>query len=298
MAESLVCGLIGTGIGRSLTPAMHEREGAAQGLRYVYRIIDLDARGLTVDDLPRLVDTAADLGFRGLNITHPCKQRVIPLLDDLSDDAARLGAVNTVLFDGGKKIGHNTDWSGFGRSFDTGLTGASIGSVVQVGAGGAGAAVAYAIASRGAGQLTVIDADISRASELTASMASLFPDVEFVAGTPAEIERSLGVADGVVHATPIGMAAHPGTAFDPALLRTSMWVAEVVYRPAQTELLTAAAALGARTLSGTGMAVHQAADAFEIFTGLPANADRMITHMQELIAFEDTVASTLAGASS
>lgn len=298
MAESLVCGLIGTGIGRSLTPAMHEREGAAQGLRYVYRTIDLDARALTPGDLPRLVDTAADLGFRGLNITHPCKQLVIPLLDDLSGDAARLGAVNTVLFDGDKKIGHNTDWSGFGRSFDTGLTGAAIGSVVQVGAGGAGAAVAYALASRGAGQLTVIDADLSRASELTTSMASLFPEVQFVACTPAEIELSLGAADGVIHATPIGMVAHPGTAFDPALLHPAMWVAEVVYRPAQTELLTAAAALGCRTLSGTGMAVHQAADAFEIFTGLAADADRMITHMQELIAFEDTVASTLAGASS
>ncbi|MDJ0394484.1 shikimate dehydrogenase [Rhodococcus sp. G-MC3] len=294
MAESMICGLIGTGIGRSLTPPMHEREGAAQGLHYLYRTIDLDARQLTVDDLARLVNTAADLGFRGLNITHPCKQLVIALLDELSEDASRLGAVNTVLFDGAKKIGHNTDWSGFGRNFDIGLAGASTGSVVQIGAGGAGAAVAYAVAKRGAGHLTVIDADLARATELAKAMASLFPAVDFEAGTPSDLERSLAAADGVVHATPTGMAAHPGTAFDPGLLRPQMWVAEVVYRPAETELLTAAAALGCRTLSGTGMAVHQAADAFEIFTGLEADTERMIAHMQELIAFED--ATTSAGA--
>lgn len=292
MGESLVCGLIGTGIARSLTPAMHEREGAAQGLRYVYRIVDLDASALSVDDLPRLVDTAAELGFRGLNITHPCKQSVIPLLDELSEDASRLGAVNTVLFDEGKKIGHNTDWSGFGRSFELGLAGANTDRIVQLGAGGAGAAVAYAVASKGVPQLTVVDADLDRARSLTDSLAALFPATEFLAGEPADLPRSIAAADGVVHATPIGMAAHPGTAFDPAMLRPDMWVAEVVYRPAETELLRAAAARGCRTLSGTGMAVHQAADAFEIFTRRPADADRMTAHMRELIDVEDAAALT------
>lgn len=294
MTESMVCGLIGTGITRSLTPAMHEREGSAQGLRYTYRIIDLDTRGLGVDDLPRLVNTAADLGFRGLNITHPCKQLVIPLLDELSDDAARLGAVNTVLFDGDRKIGHNTDWSGFGRAFDLGLPGASSRDVVQLGAGGAGAAVAYAVASRGAERLTVLDPDVGRARALTDSLAPLFPATAMVPGTPGDIAGAAVAADGLVHATPIGMAAHPGIAFDPNLLRPQMWVAEVVYRPAETELLLAAQALGCRTLPGTGMAVHQAADAFEIFTGRTADADRMIAHMSELIAHEES--DSLAGA--
>lgn len=294
MGESLVCGLIGTGIGKSLTPALHEREGTAQGLNYVYRIVDLGAATLSVDDLPRLVSTAADLGFRGLNITHPCKQLVIDVLDELSADAARLGAVNTVLFQDGKKIGHNTDWSGFGRSFDLGLAGARTDNVVQIGAGGAGAAVAYALASKGVRTLTLIDADPDRAVSTTSSLASMFPATEFVPASPADIERLFTAADGVVHATPVGMAAHPGVAFDPSVLRPAMWVAEVVYRPAETELLTAAAALGCRTLSGTGMAVHQAADAFAIFTGLPADAVRMTAHMKELIGLED--AAAFAGA--
>lgn len=296
MDESLVCGLIGTGIGKSLTPAMHEREGAAQGMSYVYRIVDIDALGLSVDDLPRLVNTAADLGFRGLNITHPCKQLVIDVLDELSADASRLGAVNTVLFDQGKKIGHNTDWSGFGRSFEIGLSGVDTDNVLQVGAGGAGAAVAYAMASRGVGKLTVVDADSARSRQATDTLAALFPATEFVPAAPDLIAHLLTEADGVVHATPVGMAAHPGVAFDPALLRPDSWVAEVVYRPAETELLVAAAARGCRTLSGTGMAVHQAADAFEIFTGRPADSVRMTAHMKELIGLEEGAA--LAGAAS
>lgn len=296
MDDSLICGLIGTGIGRSLTPALHEREGAAHGLRYVYRIVDLDAVGATVNDLARLVDTAADLGFRGLNITHPCKQIVIEHLDELSDDAASLGAVNTILFDGGRKIGHNTDWSGFGRSFQLGLAGVSIDHAVLLGAGGAGAAVAYALAKAGAGQVTVVDADEVRARSLLSSMQSVFVGTTFVSAVPSDLPRVLSDADGIVHATPVGMAAHPGIAFDPALLRADHWVAEVVYRPAETELLVAAAARGCRTLAGTGMAVHQAADAFQIFTGRPADADRMSAHMRELISLEE--ASALAGVSS
>lgn len=296
VGESLVCGLIGTSIAKSLTPAMHEREGRAHGLNYVYRIVDTEALALSANDLPRLVGTAADLGFRGLNITHPFKQQVVDLLDELSDDAARLGAVNTVLFRDGKKIGHNTDWSGFGRSFELGLSGVATGDVVQIGAGGAGAAVAYAMASNGVGRLTVVDSDTGRARSASAALAGLFPATEFASAGPDQLARLLARADGVVHATPVGMAAHPGVAFDPALLRSESWVAEVVYRPARTELLAAAAHRGCRTLSGTGMAVHQAADAFEIFTGLPADAARMTAHMKELIESEDSAA--LAGAAS
>ncbi|MGV8872350.1 MAG: shikimate dehydrogenase [Rhodococcus sp. (in: high G+C Gram-positive bacteria)] len=292
MPESLLCGLIGSGIGKSLTPAMHEREGTEQGLKYLYRIIDLDRRGLTVEDLPRLVASAADLGFRGLNITHPCKQRVIGCLDGLSEEAARLGAVNTVLFTEGRAIGHNTDWSGFDRNFGRGLPDADLKDVVQLGAGGAGAAVAYAMARRGADRLTLVDSDPARAHQLRDSLSSMFPDVEIVSADLDRLGSVLASASGLVHATPIGMVEHPGSAVPEQLLHPRMWVAEVVYRPAETELLTAATAVGCRTLSGAGMAVFQAADAFEIFTGRVADADRMIAHMSSLIEHEDRVEAT------
>lgn len=142
---AFLVGLIGAGIQASLTPAMHEREGAAQGLRYIYRLIDLATLGLGVEALAELITAAGRMGFAGLNITHPCKQSVIPLLDDLSDDARSLGAVNTVVFKDGKRVGHNTDWFGFAENFRRGLPDARRDHVVQLGAGGAGSAVAHAV---------------------------------------------------------------------------------------------------------------------------------------------------------
>src|SRR3954469_20402124 len=107
---AILAGLIGSGIQASRTPSMHEREGAEQGLRYIYKLIDLEKLGLKADALAELLTAAARMGFNGLNITHPCKQAIIPLLDELSDDARALGAVNTVVLKDGRKIGHNTDW--------------------------------------------------------------------------------------------------------------------------------------------------------------------------------------------
>jgi shikimate dehydrogenase len=141
-AERHEVGLIGAGIGASLSPALHEREAAHQALSCAYRLIDIDERGLAPGDVGALVAEARRAGFSGLNITHPCKQAVVPALDALSDDAAALQAVNTVVFDGDRATGHNTDTTGFAESFARGLPGAAVESVVLLGAGGAGTAVA------------------------------------------------------------------------------------------------------------------------------------------------------------
>lgn len=106
---SVLCGLIGAGLQKSRTPRMHEQEGQAQGLRYVYKTIDLERLGLGVEALPDLLTAAERMGYCGLNITHPCKQLVIPLLHELSEDARSLNAVNTVVLKDGRRIGHNTD---------------------------------------------------------------------------------------------------------------------------------------------------------------------------------------------
>ena len=129
----------------SLSPPLHEREADLHGLRYLYRLIDIADLGLDAEAAGDLVRAARQLGYTGLNITHPCKQTVIKHLDELSPDAAMLGAVNTVVFDGDRAIGHNTDWTGFARSFTRGLPDASTRRIVQLGAGGAGAAVAHAL---------------------------------------------------------------------------------------------------------------------------------------------------------
>jgi len=172
--RSILCGLIGSGIQASRTPAMHEREGEEQGRRYVYRLIDIAALGLGVEALPELLTAAERMGFNGLNITYPFKQQIIPLLDELSDDARALNAVNTVVLRDGKRIGYNTDCSGWGEAFRRGLPDVARKHVVQLGAGGAGAAVAHAALSQKVGTLHIRDAEPARAVELAASLCERF----------------------------------------------------------------------------------------------------------------------------
>jgi len=269
-SNTYLTGLIGAGIGTSLSPALHEREAAQLGLRYVYRALDIDDLEL---DLPEVLARAKDAGYAGLNVTHPCKQQVIEYLDGLDKDAEAIGAVNTVVIRDGHTTGHNTDVTGFAESVRRGLPGACLDRVVLLGAGGAGAALAHALHALGVRELVIVDADRARATALAAAVGG-------EAGEPADVGR----ADGLVHATPTGMEGHPGIALDPDLLHPTLWVADIVYRPLQTELLRTAAQRGCRTLNGGGMVVLQAAASLERFTGAKADRERMLRHFAELTA--------------
>ncbi len=277
---SVLVGLVGAGIQGSRTPRLHEREGARQGLRYVYKLIDLEALGLGTSALADILAAAERLGFAGLNITHPCKQAVIPLLDELSPDAAALGAVNTVVLKGGRRVGYNTDWSGFAESFQRELSDVGRNRVVQFGAGGAGAAVAHALLTLGVGEVVLIDTHAERARDLAASLNRRFGADRACAR--ASLPSALARADGVVNTTPLGMAKYPGMAVSAELLRPDLWVADIVYFPLETELLRQARARGCRTMSGGGMAVFQAVDAFRLFTGREPDAARMLRHFGEM----------------
>lgn len=276
----VLAGLIGAGIQASRTPALHEREGAAQGLNYLYRLIDLDQLKLDSSALEELLTAAEYMGFTGLNITFPCKQAILPLLDELSAEARGIGAVNTVVLKHGRRVGHNTDCLGFAEGFRRGLADASRQQVVQMGAGGAGAAVAHALLSEGVAQLTIFDVEPERAQALVDNLNQHF------AGRPArcghDLQSAMGQACGLVNTTPMGMAKLPGMPVPRALLRADLWVAEIVYFPLETELLREARALGCRTLNGATMAVFQAVKAFELFSGVVPDAQRMIGHFNSL----------------
>jgi shikimate dehydrogenase len=288
--ESYLVGLVGDGVMPSLTPPMHEREGDVQGLRYLYRPIDLLELGLTGESVGELLHSARNMGFNGLNITHPCKQLVLQHLDEVSPDARRLGAVNTVVIEDGRFIGHNTDFSGFAAALASGLPAAKLERVVQLGAGGAGSAVAYALLTAGVRHLDLVDMDAARGTARAAELAGFFPDSTVTARTTAELPQLMPLADGLVHCTPVGMAAHPGVPLDLDLLESRHWVADIVYRPIDTELVRGARAKGCEVLDGGRMAVGQAADAFRIFTGLEADPDRMRSHFLELVAAEEVAA--------
>jgi shikimate dehydrogenase len=279
----VLAGLVGSGVGASLTPALHEREADHLGLRCLYLTFDIAARGLLPADVGGLVEAARRTGFTGLNITHPCKRTVVDALDELSPDALALGAVNTVVFDGQCAVGHNTDWSGFAHAFARGLPDVPTDDVVLLGAGGAGAAVAHALLTLGTDRLAVADADPDRAGELVAVLRGRFGRDRATAAHLDDLERLLSAADGLVHATPTGMAAHPGLPLPPDLVRAERWVADIVYRPLETELVRLARERGCPTLDGGGMAVFQAVDAFELFSGVAPDADRMLAHFARLV---------------
>jgi len=274
--RSVLCGLIGAGIQASRTPSMHETEGEAQGLRSVYQKIDVTALGLGNEALPELLTAAKRMGFAGLNITFPFKQQVIPLLDELSDEAASLNAVNTVVIKDGRMIGYNTDCSGYGENFRRGLPDAKRDKVVQMGAGGAGAAVAHALLSQGVQQLSIFDVDPAKARELADSLCARFGAGRALSGT--DLAAAMAVADGLVNTTPMGMEKLPGTPVPAEMIRPALWVSEIVYFPLETELLRIAREKGCRTLNGGGMAVFQAVDAFRLFTGLEPDHERMLRH--------------------
>lgn len=276
--KAILVGLAGRGIQASRSPVMHEREGARLGIPLRYALVDFDVLGLKDSGIGAVVRAAAELGFAGLNVTHPFKQTVIPALDELSPEAETIGAVNTVVIRDGRCIGHNTDGWGFAESLRQARPALPIGRVVQFGAGGAGAAVAYALDGLGVAELAIIDQSPERAEALAARLRR-GGSGRIIAASRA-VEEKVGWAEGIVNTTPVGMKSYPGTPFPTALLSRRHWVADIVYFPENTELLRAAGAAGCRTVPGSGMAVYQAVRAFELFTGAPPDPRAMAEHFR------------------
>ena len=261
---------------------MHVDEGKAQGLAIHYELFDFDLMQGGAARLASVLDEAEARGFAGLNITYPSKQAVIPLLHDLAPEARALHSVNTVLFRNGKRIGHNTDWWGFAESFKRDMADAKTEEVVLVGAGGAGAAVGFAMLKLGSRSLTVHDVDRARAVALVDRLAELFADRHV--RVCKDLPTALANANGLVHATPTGMRKHPGLPVPAESLHPPLWIAEIVYVPLLTELLAAARMRGCRTLDGGGMAVFQGAMAFKLFFEVEPDVSRMLRRFHSRLA--------------
>ena len=282
--EKLLLGLIGAGIQRSMSPALHEEEGRHHGLRVHYQLMDLDVSGAAMEVLPTLVAAARVMGFAGFNVTYPCKQAVMPLLDGLSAEAKAIGAVNTVVREGNRLVGHNTDGAGWSWGFRRALPGADLSRVVLLGAGGAGSACADAVLRLGAKALVIVDQEPGRAVELAERLNTHIPGGRASAGT--QIAAALSGASGLIHATPTGMAKMPGLPLAESLLRPPLWVSEIVYVPLATELVKAARRAGCATADGGHMNVGQAIRGFKLFTGKDADPDRMECHFRQVTGNE------------
>jgi shikimate dehydrogenase len=254
-------GLIGAPIAASAAPAMHEQAAEALGVRCHYQLIE--AAGADTDGLRSLLDGVRRLGFAGVNVTFPYKEAVVPLLDDMSAPARDIGAVNTVVVRDGRLIGHNTDATGFERAIVDVIASANREKVALIGAGGVGKAIAFALANLGVVELGIFDADRAKSEALAMQLRG-----RLQARVAGDVAHALQGAAGMVNATPVGMLPDRGMAVPEALLHRDLWVADAVYTPLWTPLLSAAKARGAKVMTGRELAIYQAADAFELFTGL------------------------------
>ncbi len=267
-SRRILTGLLGAPIAHSASPAMHERAAEALGLRCHYQLIEVAGAGKK--ELRILLEGVRRLGFSGINVTFPYKETVLNLLDELSPGARRVGAVNTIVVRDGRLIGCNTDTTGFARAI-TGLVAASAyGAVAVIGAGGVGKAIAFALAGLGVRELRIFDSEHDKAAHLAALLRG-----QASTSVPHNVEDALRGVAGVVNASPVGMLPNRGTPVPDTLLHAGLWVADAVYSPLWTPLLTAAKAKGAAVMTGRELAIYQAADAFELFTGLEPSATEM-----------------------
>ena len=278
----MLCGLIGAGIQGSLAPALQEEEARHHSIRLHYQLIDLEASTRGVGVLATLIEAARVMRFAGLNVTYPCKQLVIPLLDELSEEAAVIGAVNTVVRRGDRLVGHNTDGTGWSWGFRRVLPAADLSRVVLIGAGGAGSACADAVLRLGAAHLVIVDKDRPRATALATRLNEHFDGGR--ASASPDLPAAMSRASGLIHATPTGMPGTPGLPLPVELLRRTMWVSDIVYVPLETALLKAAQRIGCETVDGGHMNVGQALGSFRLFTGQEPDAARMDAHFRRLVS--------------
>ena len=294
MRRSYLVGLICANIQRSLSPALHEDAFAAAGIAGHYHLIDLDQLDRRAD-LARLLEAIRLLGFAGINVTYPCKESILPLLDDVAADAAEIGAVNTVVIDpAGRTRGHNTDRGGFLAAFESTLGRAAVEgqAVLVVGAGGAGRAVAHALFDLGADSIVIYDKDRRRAKSFADTLGGGVKKRRVTVAS--DVIEAIRAVAGAVNATPVGMTGFPGQSIPSEALRSDMWIADVVYTPLETRLILAARRRGCRVLTGGGMCVHQAAAAFRLFTGIEPDVSRMHRTFDALCAKRDAT-GTAAG---
>jgi shikimate dehydrogenase len=268
VAKTFLTGLIGAPIAHSAAPAMHEQAARDLGVHCDYQLIEV--AGANRDKLRAVLDEVRRLGFAGVNVTYPYKEAVVGLLDELSPDAAAMGAVNTVVVREGRLIGYNTDTTGFARAAAGLNAAAPPGGVALIGAGGVGKAIAFALAKLGAADLRIFDTDRAKAE----SLAGLLP-ARGRAVVADSVQAAAKGAVGLVNATPVGMLPSRDSPIPEMLLHGGLWVADAVYYPLWTPLLLAAKATGAQVMTGRDLAIHQAADAFELFTGLKPSTVEM-----------------------
>ena len=263
-------GLIGDNIAASHAPRLHVLAGALHGIEVRYDLLVPDDLGLGFD---ALFERCRDGGYHGINVTHPYKERAAARVVVENPLLHAMGAVNLVRFDPDRPRGFNTDHSGFVAAYRAKFGPESPGIVCQVGAGGAGRAIGFALAGLGADAIRIVDVDGDRARTLAGTLRSVYPGLEAMA--VEHLEEAAAGARGLVNCSPVGMVGHDGTPIPHEHMRGAAWAFDAVYTPLDTRFLTDAAAIGLDALGGYELFFHQGADGAEIFLGRPVDRARL-----------------------
>ena len=262
--------LIGQPVGHSLSPRMHNASFAADGLDFVYVCLDVDP-----GDLPAAVRGMAALKLRGFNITMPHKRAMVGLVDELDEGARLSGAVNTVVIEGSRLHGYNTDGGGMVEACAEAGIEVSGRRVLLLGAGGAAASIAAALGGEGAGELRLVNRSVGPAEELSEKLgaAGVRQTRVYPAGA---IDEAAGDADVIVNATPLGMRDGDPLPVPEEYLREGRAVCDAVYRPGKaTPLVRRAREAGARVVAGERMLLYQGVLAQRLWTGREPNVKAM-----------------------
>ncbi len=265
-----VLALIGQPVGHSLSPRMHNASFAADGLDYVYVCLDVDP-----DDLPAAVRGAAALKLRGFNVTMPHKRAMVSLVDELDEGARVSGAVNTVVIEGSRSYGYNTDGGGMVEACREAGIEVHGRRVLLLGAGGAAASIAAALGGEEIAELRLCNRNVEHAEELSNKLGAV--GVRGVGVYPAyALDEAAGDADVIVNATPLGMKDIDPLPIPEELLREGKAVCDAVYRPGkETLLVRRARERGARVVVGERMLLYQGVLAQRLWTGREPNVRAM-----------------------
>jgi shikimate dehydrogenase len=271
LGTTRVVGIFGDPVAHTLSPTIQNAAFGALGLGFVYVPFHVAPASLK-----EAVDGVRALGMAGVNITIPHKVAVMEHLDEIEANAAAIGAVNTVVNNGGRLVGHNTDGAGFVRSLaeETGF-GISGKQVLVIGAGGAARSVLYSILSQRPASVMVVNRTVAKAAALVDALGPAFKGVELSAGGLSDMPGAAGSADLVVNTTSLGMEGNAELDFPVEALGASSVVADIVYSPLKTDLLIRAEAQGLAVHNGLSMLIGQGAIGFELWTGKSAPVEAM-----------------------
>ena len=281
--KTKICGVIGDPIEHTMSPVMHNAAFQELGIDYLY--VPFRVRK---EELGKAIDGMRALNIRGLNVTIPHKINVIPLLDELDPLIEKIGAVNTIVNNGGVLKGYNTDATGFLQALLEGEVEPKGKNTVILGAGGASRAISFILAERGA-HLFILNRSVNRAEELAGRISQTFQDgVKALRLDEENLSAVLKSADILVNTTSVGMSPNVDESPLPAkLLRPGLVVFDIVYNPIKTRLLGEAGAAGAQTINGIEMLAWQGALASEKWTGQKEPLELMKREAIKALGHED-----------